>query len=163
MVCHMSAGFKMDMSRLSNIVKNGIKNIPKTKDLMADIGEALVSSSKMRFETETDPQGKKWVKGYKQSGKTLADSGTLKRSITHNANISEVIYGSNLEYAAIHNDGGDIEAKTSKGLRFQVNGRWVTKKLVTMPKREFIGISDDDKAEAMEMIMLHIKDSFKDR
>lgn len=157
----MSTAFHMDISRLNNIVKNGIKNISKTKDLMADIGEALVSSSKMRFESETDPQGQKWVKSRKQSGKTLADTGTLKRSITHNTSVSEVIYGSNVEYAAIHNYGGVIKPKEKKALKFQVNGRWVTKKLVTMPKREFIGISDDDKAEAMEMIRLHIIDSFK--
>lgn len=159
----MSASFRMDMSRLRNIVQSGIENISKTQDLMNDIGEALVSSAKMRFETETDVAGNPFIKGYKVSGKTLTDSGTLRRSIIHNANINEVIYGSNLEYARIHNDGGIIKATNKKALKFKVNGKWVTKKQVIIPKREFIGISNDDKLEAMEMIKLHITDSFLGR
>lgn len=162
----MSASFRMDMSRLRNIVQSGIENISKTQDLMNDIGEALVSSAKMRFETETDPQGQKWVKGHKKSGKTLSGEyigGTLKKSITHNASVSEVIYGSKLEYARIHDKGGVIKAKKKKALRFQINGNWVVVKQVTMPKRQFIGISNDDKLEAMEMIKLHITDSFLGR
>ena len=154
----MSASFRMDMSRLRNIVQSGIENISKTQDLMNDIGEALVSSAKMR-----DVAGNPFIKGYKASGKTLTDSGTLRRSITHNANINEVIYGSNLEYARIHNDGGIIKATNKKALKFKVNGKWVTKKQVIIPKREFIGISNDDKLEAMEMIKLHITDSFLGR
>lgn len=157
----MSAGFKVDLSHLRTIIDNGIKNIGHTKGLMSDIGETLVSSSKERFEKEIDPNGNRWVKGLKKSGKTLANTGLLKRSITHTANITEVIYGSNLEYASIHNTGGTIKTKSSNALKFKINGSWVTKKKVVIPKRQFVGISKTDIEEAKYIICQHIADSFK--
>lgn len=62
-------------------------------------------------------------------------SGTLRRSITMEMpNDKKVIVGSNLEYARIHDEGGVIEPKKSKYLRFQINGHWVTVKKVTIHK-----------------------------
>lgn len=62
-------------------------------------------------------------------------SGNLKRSITMEmVGSTKVIVGSNLEYARIHDEGGDILPKTKPYLMFQVNGHWVRVKKVHIPK-----------------------------
>lgn len=62
-------------------------------------------------------------------------TGNLRRSITREmVGSTKVIVGSNLEYARIHDEGGDIFPKTKKYLHFPVNGRWVRVKKVHIPK-----------------------------
>jgi len=106
------------------------------------------SSTVERFETETDPQGKKWKQSLRAKltgGQTLSDKGQLKSSVTEKATEAYAAWGTNKIYARIHNEGGTIKAKTSKGLFFKLAGgagRRVQK--VTMPKREFIGLSNKD-------------------
>ncbi len=45
--------------------------------------------------------------------------------------------------------GRTIRARKKKALRFQVGGKWVTKKQVriTIPARPFLGLSEDDMQE----------------
>lgn len=38
-------------------------------------------------------------------------------------------------YAGVHEFGATIVAKTSKGLRFQIDGKWIIAKQVTIPER----------------------------
>lgn len=137
--------FKINTSDLMKTLNNGLEKIGKTKELMETIGEVLVSGAKDRFEDEKAPDGTAWVKGKKKSGKTLSGlTGNLKKSITVNAGISEVVYGSNLEYAAIHQFGGTPELAHNK----------------TMPARPFIGISEEDEKEIKHMMALFMQDAF---
>lgn len=155
--------FKINTSDLMKTLNNGLEKIGKTKELMETIGEVFVSGAKERFEDEKAPDSTAWVKGKKKSGKTLSgQTGNLKKSIIiFKADITEVIYGSNLEYAAIHQKGGEIKARNKKALSFiGADGKRFFVKKVTIPARPFIGISEDDKEEAREMIALHIKNSF---
>ena len=60
--------------------------------------------------------------------------------------------GTNVKYAATHQfgePGRTIRARKKKALRFQVGGKWVTKKQVriTIPARPFLGLSEDDMQE----------------
>lgn len=137
--------FKLDVTGLAKSIDKGVHQIGKTKELMETIGEVLVSGAKERFEDEKAPDGTAWVKGKKKSGKTLSgQTGNLKKSITVNAGISEVVYGSNLEYAAIHQFGGTPELAHNK----------------TMPARPFIGISEEDDKEIKHMMALFMQDAF---
>lgn len=57
-----------------------------------------------------------------------------------------------VKYAATHQfgePGRTIRARKKKALRFQVGGKWVTKKQVriTIPARPFLGLSEDDMQE----------------
>lgn len=57
-------------------------------------------------------------------------------------------------YARIHEKGGEIRPVHKKWLRFQVDGHWVTTKLVRMPKRPYLlpGITETfDSGEAMNV------------
>jgi phage virion morphogenesis protein len=78
--------------------------------LMENIGEAAVTSTVERFETESAPDGTKWAKSQRVvdfGGKTLTLGGFLGGSITHRAGSSEVEIGSGLIYARVHQLGYD--------------------------------------------------------
>ncbi len=75
-----------------------------------------------------------------RGGKTLVHRATLKNSISAQGanNIARV--GTSVKYAAVHQFGAVIEAKSSRGLRFRIGDRWITKHSVTIPARPFLPI-----------------------
>jgi len=84
-----------------------------------------------------------YVKTRKLTGQSLkVRTGRLRNSITGKAQrIGNKIIGkvgTNVEYARIHEFGGDIYPKNAPYLRFQVNGQWVTTKHVKIPKRPYL-------------------------
>jgi phage gpG-like protein len=125
-----------------------------------EIGAYLDFATSLRFETGIDPEGNPWPKSWRainEGGKTLVDSARLKQSLTHNAWATGVEHGTNVEYAASHQFGATIKAKTSKGLHFKYKkaggnqDSWATKQQVTLPRRAFIGIDDEDMNEIMHI------------
>jgi phage virion morphogenesis protein len=126
--------------------------IARTDDkrgLFDNIGAGLVVSTQDRFEKESDPEGNPWPESLRKKlmgGRTLTESSRLVSSITHEATDDMVAVGTNVIYAAIHQTGGTIKAKTPTGLRFRApgNGGWVTKQSVEMPQRAFLGLDDED-------------------
>lgn len=138
---------KRMISNLSNLDKKGINRA---------LAEALRTSTVERFEREKDPEDKKWIASIRassESGKTLSKSGDLKNSIKDESSEAGVAIGTNSIYAATHqfgDEGRTIRAKDNKKpLRFKIGGNWKAAKVVTVdiPKREFLGISQDDMAE----------------
>lgn len=129
------------------------------KGINASISEAVRESTLERFRTEKSPEGKKWqqsIRASKKGGVTLVESAGLKNSIKSVADSSGFAVGTNKIYASTHQLGAKnrritIKAKTSKGLVFQVNGKWIRKKQVNVkvniPARPFLGLSDDDMQE----------------
>lgn len=140
---------------LSEIDKKGINH---------SIAESIKSSTKERFRTEKAPDGKKWEKSKRvsdQGGITLVDTAGLKNSIKYSADKSGFAVGTNKIYAATHQLGAKnrritIRAHTPKGLIFQINGQWIRKKevkiSVNIPKRPFLGLSDEDMDEIKGVI-----------
>ncbi len=126
--------------------------IEKPKALFDEIGGILRASTDDRFEKEQGPDGKQWVPSFRalhEGGMTLTDRGYLRRSITHEATDEGVAVGTNVKYAATHQLGMTIKAKTKRGLRFRAsgNGGWVRKMSVDIPQRAFLGIdAEDEKA-----------------
>lgn len=105
---------------------------------MREIGEALILSTDQRFEDEVDPMGVPWedisprTRARKRAkgriDKILQDTGTGRASINYQANRFSVSVGTPLAYMTYHQNGqGQV-------------------------KREFIGLSDEDRAE-IEQIM----------
>ncbi|MDR1397172.1 MAG: phage virion morphogenesis protein [Desulfarculales bacterium] len=128
--------------------------------LAKDIGQALVSSTVERFSTGTDPEGTAW-KPAARGGQTLANTGRLRNSIQAEVTPDYVIVGTNVKYARIHQEGGDIHAKKARFLRFMAGGKPVFRKKVTIPARPFMGISQDDLEEVGDLIDRHIKKMFR--
>lgn len=115
--------------------------------LYDEIGSMLVVSTQQRFEREEAPDGTPWpmsIRVLTEGGKTLSDTRRLHNSMTHEASNDGVAIGTNVIHAAIHQTGGTIRAKTSKGLRFKVAGGWVTRQSVEIPQRAFLGLDTDD-------------------
>jgi phage virion morphogenesis protein len=118
--------------------------------LLDSIGQGLEASVRERFaETNEAPDGTPWqpsIRAALEGGRTLVQSGNLSDSITHAVAGDAVAVGTNVLYAAVHQQGMRIEAKDAKALRFRVGERWVSKQAVEIPARPFIGLSDDDEA-----------------
>ena len=116
------------------------------------IGQYGESSTRLRFKSQTDPDGARWTPSNRAQqsgpGRTLIQKARLLRSMTHNATNSGTSWGTNVKYAAIHQFGGVIQAKGSF-LRFKIGGRFVSVKKVTIPKRSFVGVNA---ADAQEML-----------
>jgi phage gpG-like protein len=91
----------------------------------------------------------------------LQDTGRLKNSIAYRPASSpqgatQLIIGSNLIYARIHQLGGIIRPRTAKALRFPISTpqgiQWITKKSVTIPARPYLVFRPDDPAKISEAV-----------
>ena len=110
----------------------------------AALAEGARESTLERFKQSKGPDGRRW--------KTLIQSAQLRNSIHAKSDTSGFALGTNVKYAATHQfgePGRTIRARKKKALRFQVGGKWVTKKQVriTIPARPFLGLSEDDMQE----------------
>lgn len=124
-------------------------------DLMDQIGAYGVASTQDRFLNEESPSGEKWEKSYRveqEGGSILRDSNQLFQSLTHEQDPDSVAWGSNKIYAGIHQFGGEIIPKNKEKLAFNVGGNLVFADKVTMPQREYLGLSADDRTEIRHII-----------
>jgi phage virion morphogenesis protein len=129
------------------------------RGLMDGIGREMVARTKLRFQAQTGPDGGPWpqsIRARVMGGRTLIQRGRLLESITHEASDSSVAVGTNTLYAAIHQLGGTIKAKTGKGLRFRLPGGLGSRtvKSVTIPARPFLGLSGEDEGVIKTLIAL---------
>ena len=128
--------------------------------VMADIAAIGERGTRDRFRTESGPDGQRWKPSLRAritGGRTLTKDGHLAASISgrHGRDFAE--WGVNRIYAAIHQFGGEIRAKGGS-LRFRLaNGGFATVQKVTMPARPFLGISDDDRDDILDIIQARIQ------
>jgi len=115
----------------------------------------------------------------RKGGTTLRDTSRLMNSITHNVLQSGVEIGTNVEYGPIHHFGGDIhyEARMRRTYFRQnqrtglVGNKFVRKARsnfmqesmskaykVNMPRRPFLGLTDSDEIEVLDLIVEHLTD-----
>lgn len=86
-----------------------------------------------------------------RSGIVLNASGRLKQSITMIADNSQVMVGSNLVYARIHQFGGVITPKKAKALCIPIGGgRIVQVKKVEIPARPYLMITDKESRQIIQ-------------
>jgi phage virion morphogenesis protein len=130
--------------------------------LMDQIGSYLQMTADRRFELETGPDGKAWLKSQRarlEEGQTLTDSARLRQSITHHATGEAVEVGTNVIYAAIHQFGGRIVPKNGRALRFPVpGGEWVTVAAVDIPARPYLGLDNADREEIPALVREYLAD-----
>lgn len=120
-------------------------------ELLEVAGETLVDLTRERFTTGTDPYRKPWpisARAQAQSGQTLRDKGVLANSFTHAVTGPEdVLYGTNVFYGIVHQEGRVIEPRRRKVLRFNVNGKPVFAHRVVIPARPMV---PDDRGDPPE-------------
>ncbi|MGE5607418.1 MAG: phage virion morphogenesis protein [Bacteroidota bacterium] len=134
--------------------------------LHQEVGEYMVETTKERFRAGIGPDGTSWkpsIRAREEGGKTMMDSRRLYNSLTYRAGLDQVEIGTNVKYATTHQpDGRDetvIKPKRVKALRFRIAGRWATKKEVRIPKREFLGINDEDRQEIVQIGLERIEEA----
>ncbi len=150
----------IDFTRKIDALSRTYKTLPK------EIGAVAVKFSKERFvsqawldSTKENWKARKRPRKGKGSQTLLVKTGRLKRSVrVISADETQIVVGSNVPYAQIHNDGGKIEktvavkthtvkehSRTRKGRKETVKEHSVnahTRKMnTTIPQRQFLGVS----------------------
>ncbi|CAN0654336.1 phage virion morphogenesis protein [Nitratireductor aquimarinus] len=127
----------------------GIADAPR-QELMEGIARLVQEQTRTRIEEEkTAPDGAAW-KPNRAGTSTLYQSGDLSASIDYRATETSALVGSGLIYARIHQDGGVIKAKNAKALAFQIGNRLVMTNSVTIPRRQYLGLSADNQRDIIE-------------
>lgn len=125
------------------------------RSINAALAESVRESTLERFWQGKGPDGRCWrtsIRAAQEGGQTLVKTAQLRNSIHSYSDASGFAVGTNVIYAATHQfgePGRTIRARRKKALRFQINGRWVSKKQVrvSIPARPFLGLSEDDMRE----------------
>jgi phage virion morphogenesis protein len=133
--------FEWDDRQVQAMLKQMVRHVRDMDEPMDEFAQYMLNETTERFEKEESPAGQAWKKlspitelarkKAGKSGKILQVDGILKNSIqayTGKAEGGLMVDGSDLEYAAIHNFGG-----------WAGPGR-----KVKIPKRQFVGVNDDD-------------------
>ena len=125
-------------------------------EIAQEIAEKGENATRMRFRTETAPDGSRWKPSLRvqiSGGLTLSQSGMLFDSLSSQSGADFAEWGVNRIYAAIPQFGGTIRARNAGALRFRLaNGGFATVKAVKMPARPFLGISPDDASDIVALI-----------
>lgn len=129
------------ITRTGNGIANLTKELGRVKQfspMLKEIGQSLEASTKLRFRTSDDPQGQEWIPSKRVirqgKGRTLVETGRLQKSISYSSDSFEVNIGTDVEYAAKHQEGLD-----------------------GLPKREFLGISQKDEQEIERIVQKHVE------
>lgn len=121
------------------------------KELMETLASYGVSSTQQRFLDERSPDGRSWKKTGR-GGNILRKTPRLFPSIDGRATDKSAEWGTNVIYAAIHQFGGIIKAKSGKKLVFMGLRGLVAVSQVTMPARPYLGINGEDRTEMSNLI-----------
>lgn len=124
----------------------------KPETFLDPIGSLLKTSTQLRFNDSTGPDGSPWA-AVLRGGKPLRDTGVhLMNAVNHRVEGNSVLVGVPPPWATVHQFGATIAAKNAKTLRFKIGDRWVSKKSVTIPARPFLGVSEEDKAGILNVL-----------
>lgn len=129
-------------------------------------GLILESNTIDRFDRETDPEGARWTpsdRAIEEGGKTLTDSARLKGSMGNEASASQIVVGTNVIYAGVHQDGfkGTQKVAPHKRRISQAFGRRLQSPIeVAVPgfsrqmdiaRRAFLGLGAEDRSDGAEL------------
>lgn len=157
----LNLSVKSDLPKLQRPLRQLLKLGLNPKPLLEDIAWEGETQTRERFSTETGPDGQKWPDSLRKKlfgGETLTRDGHLGDDISSAATDTQAMWGSNKIYAAIHQFGGVIKAKTAKGLAFQLaDGTNVVTRQVTMPARPFLGLSDEDRQDIQATVRRYLR------
>lgn len=142
-----------DFKKLGELIRS-MKRLKASgmKRVTQQVGNEALALVLECFVLETSPFGEKWKQSQRarrDGGKTLQDTRRLHNSINLRVTGKDSFrIATNVKYARIHNEGGDIKRKerlqrrSKRGL-FSRRGRyssWLGATQVTMPKRQFMPI-----------------------
>ncbi|SFZ86000.1 phage virion morphogenesis (putative tail completion) protein [Devosia enhydra] len=150
----------------SAALRRAAARLEDARPLYDEIGRSLTVSTQQRFATERAPDGSPWpssIRALVSGGKTLTDSARLRNSITWEPASDRVAVGTNVIYAAVHQFGAVIRPVRAAALRFRIPGiGWVTRKSVTIPRRAFLGLDQDDQTMIAQIAVQFVLTSLQE-
>lgn len=118
------------------------------KPLLQSIGRSVTTRIRLGFKASKSPHGETWRPLKMRDGQPLRDTRRLQSSIGANVNGDGVDIGTNVLYARTHHFGAVIVPKAArwnerarKFLAFQVGGRTIFARSVTIPARPFMPVN----------------------
>lgn len=158
----MEIRFQIVDDKLSAGLQRAVAASVDFSPAMQAIADLMELEARRRFETGTDPEGKAWLPSKRVrdgGGQTLILSGNLLSSLTRFFDSLSAEAGTNVVYAAIHQNGGRIVAKTAAALRTPFGPR----KSISMPRRSFLGFGANEQARIPAILADHLRDAFEGR
>lgn len=123
------------------------KRLTKPQQALRECGLVLIRSISKTFKAGGRPV--RWqpsVRAKMTGGKTMIKTARLLRSITMDVAGKTLTVGTNVKYARILHEGGEIRPKTASALKANIPGvGWRTMKKVTIPARPFLIVQDADR------------------
>ena len=99
-------------------------------------------------QTKTGPDSEKWAPRKEDGEEALFRTGhNLFDTIDYEIGLNRAEIGTGFVGARIHQFGGVITPKNGQALHFNMGGKSVFAKKVTIPARPFMGLSSEDIAE----------------
>lgn len=92
-------------------------------------------------EEKTSPEGAKWKPTVDGREPLFVTGAHLARSIDHAATATQAKWGTGWIGARVHQFGAVITPKNAKRLSFELGGKRVFAKRVTIPARPYLGVS----------------------
>lgn len=136
------------LSSLTKALNQLMTQAGNVEPALAQIGEYLLESHQSRFQLEIAPDGTPWLPlapetlaRKKGEDRILQDQGTLRDTLSYTVLGNELLFGSNLEYAATHQFGREEDG---------------------IEARPFIGITDGPWQDTTEMLAI-LRDHLKTR
>ena len=129
-----------------------------TRDLrpaMRDIGEAMLNSTKARFDDQEAPDGTPWAelkdstkaRKKRNADKILTERGDLRRDIVYRAGTDQVEIGTPRVYGGTHQFGAEKGSFDSdRGIPWG-----------DIPARPFLGVSPDDADTIVDILSDHLR------
>ena len=176
MSIHVNVTGLDELARIKRHIE-ALNNKGSQERLLNLIGVEVESQTRRRIsEEKTAPDGSAWDAwseryAKKKSGNNslLDASGQLLKSITYQIKGNQLHVGSNVPYAAMHQDGFNDAVKINAHTRLitQAFGRALKHPVyqsvkahtrnMFMPQREFLGLSSDNKQNLFNIIVKHHK------
>lgn len=110
----MSSGeldIKIDLSAYNTTLGKLIRSVKDRRDLMTALAGSMLDAVETNTEQQGRPKWMGWSPAYAKRrgpGQILQKSGRLAASIRSAVNNNEATVGTNVRYARIHNEGGEI-------------------------------------------------------
>lgn len=127
---------------------------------MREVAALGKTATRLRFRAERGPDGQRWkpsLRAQLVGGRTLTKDRHLAGSINASSGANFAEWGVNRIYAAIHQFGGVIRAKSAGGLKFRIpGGGFAVVKAVRMPARPYLGVNEDDRANILDVFQRRI-------
>lgn len=129
-----------------------------TAPLAEEIAALGESQTRRRITDEkTAPDGTPWPPNRAGTSILLETGQHLLANVASYSSAEEAVWGDSWEFAHIHQEGATITAQTAKALRFQLGGKTIHAKSVTIPAREFVGISVENAIEIDELVTDYLR------